>query len=229
MVAPFLVQNSASQVSLPPGNHHPKLKTRVSLSSIANTIRRRKSHHQNRPARPKSYTKANGPCTLSLYADHEASSGLPTFSSGAVISGSLEISKVSKTLQSIQMMVTIPTGISVCGGLYITDHFSQVTGRVIVQELGGPGTGESIIFSHVFYEWSRESNSPLPPALIPLSYPLPSKYIDNATGLEHQIPPTYKARLDAAIPGLRVKVQYDLSAKIVRSRRKFPFMTKTTR
>ena len=85
------------------------------------------------------------------------------------------------------------------------------------------------MFSHIFYEWSREYNSSLPPTLVPLSYPLPSKYTDHATGLEHQMPPTYKARLNTAVPGLRVKVQYDLSAKIVRSRRKIPFMTKTTR
>jgi len=85
------------------------------------------------------------------------------------------------------------------------------------------------MFSNVFYEWSREYNSSSPPALVPLSYPLPSKYIDQSTGLEHQLPPTYKARLNTAVPGLRVKVQYDLSAKIVRSRRKIPFITKTTR
>jgi len=85
------------------------------------------------------------------------------------------------------------------------------------------------MFSNVFYEWSREYNSSPPPALVPLSYPLPSKYIDQSTGIEHQLPPTYKARLNTAVPGLRVKVQYDLSAKIVRSRRKIPFITKTTR
>lgn len=90
-------------------------------------------------------------------------------------------------------------------------------------------TAETIMFSHVFYEWSRELNPSLPPALLPLSYPLPSKYIDPSTGIEHQIPPTYKARLNATTPGLRVKVQYDLSARIVRSRRKIPFMKKTTR
>ena len=104
-----------------------------------------------------------------------------------------------------------------------------MTGRIIIQDLGGAGTGESIMFSHVFYEWSREYNSSLPPTLVPLSYPLPSKYTDRSTGLEHLMPPTYKARLNTAVPGLRVKVQYDLSAKIVRSRRKIPFMTKTTR
>ena len=84
------------------------------------------------------------------------------------------------------------------------------------------------MFSHVFYEWSREFNSSLPPTLVPLSYPLPSKYIDHSTGVEHRVPPTYKTRLNA-VPGLRVKIQYDLSAKIVRSRRRIPFMTKTTR
>lgn len=103
-----------------------------------------------------------------------------------------------------------------------------MTGRIVIQDLGGAGTGESVMFSHVFYEWNRESNSP-PPTLVPLSYPLPSKYIDRSTGLEHQMPPTYKARLNTSMPGLRVKVQYDLSAKIVRSRRRIPFMTKTTR
>lgn len=113
----------------------------------------------------------------------------------------------------------------------VSDPFSQVTGRIIIQDLGGSGsgTGESIMFSHAFYEWNREYNSSLPPTLISLSYPLPSKYTDRATGLEHQMPPTYKARLNTAVPGLRVKVQYDLSAKIVRSRRKIPFLTKTTR
>ena len=85
------------------------------------------------------------------------------------------------------------------------------------------------MFSHVFYDWSREYNSSPPPAQVPLSYPLPSKYIDQSSGLEYQMPPTYKARLNTAAPGLRVKVQYDLSAKIVRSRRRIPFMTKTTR
>jgi len=95
--------------------------------------------------------------------------------------------------------------------------------------MGASGTGETIMFSHVFYEWSREYNSSPPPTLVPLSYPIPSKYIDHTTGYEHQVPPTYKAHLNAALPGLRVKVQYDLSAKIVRSRRKIPFLTKTTR
>jgi hypothetical protein len=110
-----------------------------------------------------------------------------------------------------------------------SDRPLQVTGRIIIQDLGGAGTGESILFSHVFYEWSREYNSSMPPTLVPLSYPLPSKYTDHSTGLEHQMPPTYKARLNTTVPGLRVKVQYDLSAKIVRSRRRIPFMTKTTR
>jgi len=95
--------------------------------------------------------------------------------------------------------------------------------------MGASGTGETIMFSHVFYDWSREYNSSPPPTLVPLSYPLPSKYIDHSTGSEHQVPPTYKAHLNAALPGLRVKIQYDLSAKIVRSRRKIPFLTKTTR
>ena len=104
-----------------------------------------------------------------------------------------------------------------------------MTGKIIIQDLGSTGTGESIMFSHALYEWSRQYDSSPSPTLIPLSYPLPSKYIDHATGLEYQIPPTYKARLNTAAPGLRVKVQYDLSAKIVRSRRRIPFVTKTTR
>ena len=111
MVAPFLAQNLASQVSLPPGDHHPKLKSRVSIPSITNAMRRRKFPHQNLPAHPKNYTKAYGPCTLSLNADHEASSGLPIFSNGTVISGTLEISKVSKMLQLVQIMVSIPAGV----------------------------------------------------------------------------------------------------------------------
>lgn len=111
----------------------------------------------------------------------------------------------------------------------MTDPISQVTGRIVIQDLGGTMAAESVMFSHVFYEWSREYGPSLPPTLIPLSYPLPSKYIDHVTGLEHQMPPTYKARLNATIPGLRVRVEYDLSAKIVRTRRRIPFMTKTTR
>ena len=121
----------------------------------------------------------------------------------------------------------MPTGILVQKSA--SDPVLQVTGRIIVQDLGGAGTGESVMFSHAFYEWSREYNSSLPPTLIPISYPLPSKYTDHATGFEYKLPPTYKARLNTAVPGLRVKVQYDLSAKIVRSRRGIPFMTKTTR
>ncbi|KAF9783382.1 hypothetical protein BJ322DRAFT_1110263 [Thelephora terrestris] len=208
MVAPFLLQNTSSQLSLPPGDSHHKLKSKVSISSLANAMRKKEFLHQSYPALPKHYTKAYGQCTLSLNTDHEASSGLPVFSNGAVISGSLEISRISKMLQSIQIMVT---------------------GRIIVQDLGGAGTGESTMFSHTFYEWSREYNSSLPPTLIPLSYPLPTKYTDHTTGFEHKMPPTYKARLNTAVPGLRVKVQYDLSAKIVRSRRGIPFLTKTTR
>lgn len=109
MAAPFPVQNSTSQVSLPPGGRRPTLKSKVSISSITNAMLRRKPPYQNYPAHPKNYTKAYGPCTLSLNADHEASSGLPIFSNGTVISGSLEISKISKMLHSIQIMVTIPT------------------------------------------------------------------------------------------------------------------------
>lgn len=191
-------------------------------------MRKRDFPHHSYTTLPKNYTKAYGPCTLSLNADHEAGSGLPIFSNGAVISGSLEISKISKLLQSIQIMVRIQTGVPVRVGPCLTLPF-QITGRIIIQDLGGAGTSESIMFSHVFYEWSREYNSSLPPTLVPLSYPLPSKYTDRSTGLEHQMPPTYKARLNTAVPGLRVKVQYDLSAKIVRSRRKIPFLTKTTR
>lgn len=208
MVAPFLLQNPSSQVSLPPGDSLPKLKSKVSISSLANAMRKKGFPHQSYPPLTKNYTKVYGPCNLSLNAEHEASSGLPVFSSGGVISGSLEISKISKALQSIQLMVT---------------------GKIIIQDLGGACTGENVMFSHVFYEWSREYNSSLPPTLVPLSYPLPSKYTDHATGFEHQMPPTYKARLNTAVPGLRVKVQYELSAKIVRSRRGIPFVTKTTR
>jgi len=74
-------------------------------------MRKRKSPLQNYPMLSKSYTKVYGPCTLSLNADHEAGSGLPIFSNGAVISGSLEMSKISKMLQSIRIMVIIPTGV----------------------------------------------------------------------------------------------------------------------
>lgn len=110
MVAPSLVQASASQVSLPLSAYHTKLKHKVSISSIANTVRKRKFPNKDHPPHPHishNYTKEYGPLTLSLNADHEASSGLPTFSNGAMISGSLEISKIAKWLHSIQIMVTI--------------------------------------------------------------------------------------------------------------------------
>ena len=115
MVTPFLVQNSASQVSLPPGDFHSGLKSKISISSIANAMRKRKIPTQTYPVHPKSFMKSDGPCTLSLNADHEASSGLPMFSSGAVISGSLELSKISRLLHSIQITVIIPTGVPACG------------------------------------------------------------------------------------------------------------------
>lgn len=106
MVAPFLLQNNtSSHISLPAGDFQHKLKSKVSISSIANALRKKEFLHQSYPSLPKNYTKAYGPCTLSLNADHEASSGLPVFSNGAVISGSLEISRISKMLQSIQIMV----------------------------------------------------------------------------------------------------------------------------
>ena len=110
MVTPSLALNSASHVSLPPGDFRPSLKSKISISSVANAVFKRKLRHQDLPPHPKIFTKGHGPCTLTLNADHEASSGLPIFSNGAVISGSLEISKVSKILQSIQIMVTIPIG-----------------------------------------------------------------------------------------------------------------------
>ena len=105
-------QSSDSQVSLPPGERRPRLRSKVSLSSIANAMRRRKASPQSfHPANPQNYTKGYGPFTLSLNADHEDSSGLPVFANGAVISGSLEISKIAKLLQSIQIMVSIPVGV----------------------------------------------------------------------------------------------------------------------
>jgi hypothetical protein len=110
MVTPSFAQNSASRVSLPPGDFRPSLKSKVSISSVANAVFRRKLRSQDHPAHPKIFTKGNGPCMLTLNADHESSSGLPIFPNGAVISGSLEISKVSKILHSIQIMVTIPVG-----------------------------------------------------------------------------------------------------------------------
>lgn len=116
MVTPSLAQNSASHVSLPPGDFRPSLKSKVSISSVANAVFRRKLRYQDRLAHPKIFTKGHGPCTLTLNADYEAGSGLPIFCSGAVMSGSLEISKVSKTLHSIQIMVTIPAGAPVCAG-----------------------------------------------------------------------------------------------------------------
>ena len=109
MVAPFLLHNSVSQVSLAPSNRG--LKSKVSLSALANAMRKGEFPHHSYTNLPKNYTKSYGPCTLSLNADHEACSGLPIFSNGAVISGSLEISKISKLLQSIQMMVRMPTGV----------------------------------------------------------------------------------------------------------------------
>lgn len=117
MAFPSLVQGSGSHVSLPPSSYHPKLKSKVSISSITNAfMRKRKLSHQSYPARPQNYTKEYGPFTLSLNADHEASSGLPMFTNGSVISGSLEISKVSKLLQSIQIMASVPTGVPGCVG-----------------------------------------------------------------------------------------------------------------
>jgi len=116
MAPPFPVQNSASQVSLPPGGYRSRLNSGVSLSSIANAMRKRKPPLQNYPVLPKNYTRVYGPYTLSLNTDHEASSGLPIFSSGAVISGSLEVSKISKMLHSIRIMVTIPAAVPTCGG-----------------------------------------------------------------------------------------------------------------
>lgn len=108
MVMPPLAQNPASHVSLPPGDFRPRLKSKVSISSVANAVFKRKLRQQDLPVHPRIFTKGHGPCTLTLNADHEANSGLPFFSNGAVVSGSLEISKVSKSLQSIQIMVTIP-------------------------------------------------------------------------------------------------------------------------
>ena len=124
MTAPFFVQNSVSQVSLPSGDHHPKLKSKVSIPSIVNTVRATGSLHQNRPAHLKNYTKAYGPCTLFLNADQEASSGLPIFSNGAVVSGSLEISEISKVLKSIRIIVSVPTGAPAFRGT-VTDLFSR--------------------------------------------------------------------------------------------------------
>jgi hypothetical protein len=115
MVAPFLLQDPASQVSLPPGDRRYKLKPKVSISSIANAMRKKDFRHQSYPALPENYMKAYGPCTLTLNADHEAGSGLPIFSSGAVISGSLELSRISKLLHSIQLMVSITAGVLRCG------------------------------------------------------------------------------------------------------------------
>jgi len=101
-------QSPVSQVPPPPGEHHPRLRSKVSLSSIANAMRKRKlSSPQDFPVpHPQHYTKGYGPFTLSLNADHEASSGLPVFTNGSVISGSLEISKIAKLLQSIQVVVS---------------------------------------------------------------------------------------------------------------------------
>jgi hypothetical protein len=228
MVAPFLVQNSASQITLPLGDYHPNLKSMISMTSITNAIRRRKNSHQNLPVYPQNYTKAHGHCILSLNAEHEASSGLPVFSSGSVISGSLEISKVSKMLESIQIMVNVSAGTPVCGGpRLILFHRSQ--GGLSFRSWAVLGLEKASCFPTCFTNGAANRSSSPPPTPIPLSYPLPSKYIDHATGIEHQMPPSYKARLNTAVPGLRVKIQYDLSAKIVRSRRKIPFMTKTTR
>ena len=137
MVAPFLLQNS-SQVSLPPGDGNHAMKSKVSLSTLANAMRKGEFPHHSYTSLPKNYTKSYGPCTLSLNADHEASSGLPIFSNGAVISGSLEISKISKLLQSIQMMVRMPTSVwdrlspSLTGDR--EDHYSRPWGRWIRRE-----------------------------------------------------------------------------------------------
>lgn len=105
MVAPFLLQKSHSLVSLPTAGNDQGVKSKISISTIANAMRKKEFPHHSYTTLPKNYTKAYGPCTLSLNADHEASSGLPIFTNGAVISGSLEISKISKLLQSIQIMV----------------------------------------------------------------------------------------------------------------------------
>jgi len=119
MVAHFLVQNSASQASLSPGDHHPALKSKISIYSVANAMRKKKSP-QSSPTHFKNYMKAHGPCTLSLDADHEADSGHPVFFNGSVLSGSLEISKISKVLHSIEIMVVIATGAPAVRGQQLT-------------------------------------------------------------------------------------------------------------
>ena len=149
MVAPFLLQRSASQVSLPPTEHHTGLKSKVSLSSLAKAMRKKEFLHQSYPALPKSYTKAYGPCTLTLNAAHEASSGLPIFSNGGVISGSLEISKISKMLHSIQIMVTIPTRASASVRPSLTSSH-RLRGVSSFRIWGALGLGKSPCFPTCF-------------------------------------------------------------------------------
>jgi hypothetical protein len=83
-------------------------------------------------------------------------------------------------------------------------------------ELAGNGSFESAMFSHIFYEWDKEIDSHIPDN-VRLNYQIPSKYIDDNTGVLHDLPPSYKAHLKG-IPGFKAQVSYEVTAVLVRSK-----------
>jgi hypothetical protein len=103
----------------------------------------------------------------------------------------------------------------------------QVTGKISVHELGGGDTSDLVMFSNTIFEWSSDMDLRCP-KLIALNYTIPSKYIDEDTGLPHMLPPSYKDRVNG-IPGFKVRVNYQIIATFTHSRQMARLWRKYTR
>lgn len=95
-----------------------------------------------------------------------------------------------------------------------------------MQEIAGAGTSDVVMFNHTFFEWDY-SIDPRIPNVVPINCPIPEKYMDEDTGLQHELPPSYRARL-SGIPGFKVRVSYEIDGTFTRARPKASLLKKLT-
>lgn len=102
----------------------------------------------------------------------------------------------------------------------------QLIGRVKVQEVAGGGASDTAIFSHTFFEWEY-SIDPRIPQVVPVNCPIPERHIDEDTGLQHLLPPSYRARHNG-VPGFKVRVSYEVVGTFTRARSKASILKKVS-
>ncbi|TFY74293.1 hypothetical protein EWM64_g9717, partial [Hericium alpestre] len=137
------------------------------------------------------FVKQDNLITLIL-AGHMGDAQQPMYTSGSIVSGLVTLSKV--------------TGISAIE--------VKMEGGIKVKETAGGGSGSSQLISDTLYVWDQQLHQGPPPSEFTFRGRIPAHH--NDTSREPQVlPASFDSRL-TAVPGFRVRVQYEFVVSVTR-------------